>query len=186
MLERLGKIVSERLTLAAAKDSSIWVLDGDLADSYGADAFAAAHPDRFISAGIAEQSMVSVAAGLAACGIRPWVFSFAAFLTYRAYDQIRVGISQTGLPVALVASHAGGCGGRNGKTHVALNDVALMASLPRIAIWTPADAGDENWRSITLRGMVYLHTLGYPATHRCPFQAGLRSAGSEPVDELHL
>src|SRR5687767_4405253 len=90
------------------------VLDGDLADSDGAIHFARACPERFLMAGIAEQNMVSVAAGMAACGLRPWVFSFAAFLCYRAYDQIRVCLGQTRQPVVLVGSHAGGLSGRNG------------------------------------------------------------------------
>jgi len=77
----------------ARADPRIWLLDGDLADSYGAMAFAEALPERFIMGGIAEQNMVSMAAGMAACGARPWVFSFAAFLAYRAADQIRVSLA---------------------------------------------------------------------------------------------
>lgn len=122
----------------AERDDRIWVLDGDLADSDGAVHFAERHPQRFVMAGIAEQAMVSVAAGMAACGLRPFVFSFAAFLAYRAYDQVRVGLSQAGQPVTLVGSHSGGCSSRNGKTHAAINDLALMASLPRLQVWAPA------------------------------------------------
>ncbi|VBN85071.1 transketolase family protein [Burkholderia pseudomallei] len=128
----------QALVERAAHDRQIWLLDGDLADSYGADRFAVAYPQRFLMAGIAEQSMVSTAAGMAACGLRPWVFSFAAFLCYRAYDQIRVGLAQTGMPVTLVGSHSGGCGGPNGKSHLALNDIAVMASLPNVDVWAPA------------------------------------------------
>lgn len=143
-MNRLGFVCGETLSKLANSDRHLWVIDGDLADSDGAEPFALAHPDRFVAAGIAEQSMVSIAAGLASCGKRPWVFSFAAFLCYRAYDQIRVGVSQTNLPVVLVGSHAGGCGGRNGKTHIAINDIAVMASLPGIGIWTPGDAVDTH------------------------------------------
>jgi len=70
----------------AVQDGRIRVLDGDLADSDGAIHFAERHPDRFLMAGIAEQGMVSVAAGMASCGLRPWVFSFAAFLCYRTWS----------------------------------------------------------------------------------------------------
>lgn len=126
----------------AAQDERIWVLDGDLADSDGAVHFAERHPERFLMSGIAEQSMVSVAAGMASCGYRPWVFSFAAFLCYRAYDQIRVTVAQARQPVALVGSHSGGCSGRNGKTHAALNDIAVMASLPGVHVWAPAGPGE--------------------------------------------
>lgn len=142
MQQQLAKVCGSYLVTKASSNSSIYVLDGDLADSDGAEIFAESLPERFIACGIAEQNMVSVAAGLASLQCRPWVFSFSAFLCYRAYDQIRVGISQTNLPVTLIGSHSGGCGGRNGKTHLALNDIAVMASLPGIHIWAPADSLD--------------------------------------------
>lgn len=135
---RLADHCGHYLSELAEEDERIWVLDGDLADSDGAMHFAARHAERFVMGGIAEQSMVAVAAGMAACGLRPWVFSFAAFLCYRAYDQIRVTVSQAGQPVTLVGSHSGGCASRNGKTHAAVNDVALMASLPGLHVWAPA------------------------------------------------
>lgn len=142
MNERLGYVCGTHLAKKADDNSQIWVIDGDLADSEGAENFAAKHPDKFINAGIAEQNMVSVAAGIAATGARPWVFSFAAFLCYRAYDQIRVSITQTEMPVSLVGSHAGACNGKNGKTHVSLNDIALMTSLPKMTVWAPSDPED--------------------------------------------
>jgi transketolase len=138
MTLRLADHCGLHLSRLAETDERIRVLDGDLADSDGALHFAERHPDRFLMAGIAEQSMVSVAAGMASCGLRPWVFSFAAFLCYRAYDQVRVSVSQAGQPVTLVGSHSGGLSSRNGKTHAALNDIALMASLPHMTVWAPA------------------------------------------------
>jgi len=142
MLSRLNDICATYLSQKAYEDEYIWVLDGDLADSDGADKFLSEHKNRFINTGIAEQTMISMAAGMCACGLKPWVFSFAAFLCYRAYDQIRVCISQTGLPVTLVGSHSGGCVGKNGKTHTAINDICCMASLPGFEIWSPADSKD--------------------------------------------
>jgi transketolase len=138
MTQRLADHCGIHLCQLAARDERIRVLDGDLADSDGAIHFAERFPERFLMAGIAEQSMVSVAAGMASCGLRPWVFSFAAFLCYRAYDQVRVSVCQSRQPVTLVGSHSGGCSGRNGKTHAALNDIALMASLPAMQVWAPA------------------------------------------------
>ncbi len=135
----LGNECGNYLSYLAQSDHRIWVLDGDLADSEGAELFFAAHPQRSVMAGIAEQSLVSVSAGLAACGKRPWVFSFAAFLVYRALDQIRTSVSQTRLPVTLFGGHAGGCCGRNGKTHQALSDIATISGLPEIKIWSPCD-----------------------------------------------
>lgn len=135
---RLGGYCAQLLAELATVRSDIWVLDGDLADSTGAEEFATRHPDRFVMGGIAEQSLISIAAGMAACGQRPWVFSFACFLCYRAYDQIRVCLSQARQPVTLVGSHSGGCAARNGKTHAAVHDLALMTVLPNIRVWSPA------------------------------------------------
>jgi transketolase len=142
MMLRLGDHCGLELARLGDDDRRIWVLDGDLGDSNGAAHFAQRHPDRFVMAGIAEQTMVSVAAGIATCGGRPWVFSFAAFLCYRAYDQIRMCLSQAQQPVTLVGSHSGGCAGRNGRSHAALNDLSLMTSLPNMTVWAPADPAD--------------------------------------------
>ncbi len=127
------------------KNDRIRVLDGDLADSDGAYHAADNSDGMFIMGGIAEQNMVSMAAGMASCGLKPWVFSFSAFLCFRAYDQIRVSICQTNLPVVLVGSHAGGCLGRNGKTHQSLNDVCVTASLPNMELWAPVSACEINF-----------------------------------------
>ncbi len=159
---RLADYCGLFLAEIADNDPRLWVIDGDLADSDGAVHFAKRHRDRFVMAGIAEQCMVSLAAGMAASDLRPWVFSFAAFLCYRAYDQVRVGLSQTNLPVTLVGSHSGGCGGRNGKTHQSLNDIALMASLPGIEIWAPVDPGDLRF------AMEAIIDAGRPAYLRLP------------------
>jgi transketolase len=140
--ERLAAVCAHELLQRARSDPRIWLLDGDLADSYGAMAFAETLPERFIMGGIAEQNMVSMAAGMAACGARPWVFSFAAFLAYRAADQIRVSVAQTGLGVTLVGSHAGGCGGRNGKTHQSIGDLAVLGAMAGMQVWTPCDPRD--------------------------------------------
>jgi transketolase len=141
-MKKMGMYCGEMLSLHMDSDPDIYVLDGDLADSDGAIYIHNHHPNRFIMAGIAEQSMVSIAAGLATVKRKPWVFSFAAFLCYRAYDQIRIGISQGNLNVKLVGSHAGGFSGRNGQTHAAINDVAIMTSLPNMEIWSPACPAD--------------------------------------------
>ncbi len=139
---KLADYAGKSLSRLADNDSRIFVLDGDLADSDGAHFFAQRHPDRFLMAGIAEQNMVSVAAGMAEAGMRPFVFSFAAFLCFRAFDQIRVCLSQANQPVTLVASHGTGLAGRNGKTHASLNDLSLMLSLPQVQVWAPGDFDD--------------------------------------------
>ena len=159
-MTRLGQTIADELASIARADNRVWVVDGDLGDSYGVDVLATGHlSERFIQAGIAEQTMVGLAAGLAACGLRPVVFSFAAFLCCRAYDQIRVCISQSELPVVLVGSHAGGCNAANGKTHSILNDVAIMSTLPNIDLWAPADSTDAVYvinQALQSRGATYI------------------------------
>jgi transketolase len=149
-MPRLAETVADEVCNLAARDAAIWIVDGDLGDSYGLLKHAARLQNQFIQAGIAEQTMIGVAAGLAACGVRPFVFSFAAFLCCRAYDQIRVCVSQTELPVVIVGSHAGGCGGPNGKSHIILNDIAMISSLPGISIWAPTDPVDAQFAVLSV------------------------------------
>jgi transketolase len=141
-MTRPASLCAAALEHRADTDRRIWVLDGDLADSYGLCGFAERHPDRFIMAGIAEQNMVSMAAGMAAAGARPFVFSFAAFLAFRAADQVRVCLAQSGQPVTLVASHSGGLSGRNGRSHAAVGDIAAILAMPGITMWSPADPAE--------------------------------------------
>lgn len=160
---KLADQLADLLCGSAENDSSIFVLDGDLADSDGAHRFATLFPERFLMAGIAEQNLVGVAAGLASTGRKPWAFSFSAFLVYRAYDQIRVGLAQSRQPVVLVGSHAGGLPGRNGKSHAAPNDLALLLTLPHIDTFAPADRIDLEWIS---RSLILEPRAAYIRLHR--------------------
>jgi len=129
----------EALLQLAQADPEIVVVDADLGNAVGLTRFPAALPDQYLQVGIAEQNAVGVAAGLATWGYRPVVTSFAAFLTSRSLDQVRVVVAQTGLPVVLVGGHAGLLAGRLGKTHVSMEDVAIMRALPGMTILAPAD-----------------------------------------------
>jgi transketolase len=115
------------------------VLDGDLANSTKADMFHAAHPDRFFEMGIAEQNMLGVAAGLATTGYVPWISTFAAFLAKRALDQIRVVIAQPSLNVKMAGSYSGILTGKTGKTHQAVQDIAVFRAMPHVVTIAPAD-----------------------------------------------
>ncbi|WP_370981229.1 hypothetical protein [Agaribacterium sp. ZY112] len=140
---KLAKLLVQHLAKLARSESDLWLLDADLGDSYdiNSDVITTFGP-RYIQAGIAEQCMVSVASGLAAMSKRPWVFSFAAFLLSRGYDQIRCGVSQMKLPVTLVGANSGITGIKNGNSHICLNDVAIISSLPHIDIWSPGSEKD--------------------------------------------
>ncbi len=98
--------------------------------------------ERFINAGIAEQNMVSVAAGLAHAGLRPWVYSIAPFLYARAFEQIRNDICMNELPVCLVGNGGGYAYGVMGPTHHALEDYGALLGLPNLTAHVPAFADD--------------------------------------------
>ena len=115
------------------------VLDADLACSTRTAKFAKAFPERFFNMGIAEQDMISTAAGLAAAGKIPFVSTFAVFATGQAWNQIRQSLCYSRQNVNIVATHAGVTVGEDGATHQANEDIALMRSLPNMSIIVPAD-----------------------------------------------
>jgi transketolase len=147
------------LTRVAAADPRIVALDGDVKNSTYAERFAAAYPDRFVEAFIAEQNMVSVAAGLAAQGWVPFASSFACFLG-RAADQVRMaGISRSN--VKLVGSHAGVSIGEDGPSQMALEDLALFRAVPEATVLYPSDGVSTDacvQLAAAARGLVYLRT----------------------------
>jgi transketolase len=128
-----------KLVELGSADPRTVVLDGDLANSTKADKFAKAHPGRFLQLGIAEQNLIGVAAGLAAIGYVPWTSSFTVFFTHRAVDPIRVLVAQSHANVKIVGSYSGLLIGAVGKTHLDIEDLAIMRAMPDIAVLVPAD-----------------------------------------------
>ncbi|TMQ02370.1 MAG: transketolase [Deltaproteobacteria bacterium] len=98
--------------------------------------------ERFIDVGVAEQTMIGMAAGLALRGRKPIVHALAAFLTMRAYEFIRTDIGIAGLPVVLVGGVPGFLSDANGPTHQAIEDIALMRGIPGMKVFCPADEAD--------------------------------------------
>ena len=123
------------LELAAERDDLV-VLDADLASDCRVRAFELAHPDRFFQCGIAEQDMVSTAAGMARHGLLPVVNSFAAFLASRANEQIYNQASE-GSKVVYALHYAGLIPAGPGKSHQSVRDISLLAALPNVAIVQP-------------------------------------------------
>jgi transketolase len=118
----------------------IVVLDADLCPSTMTHYFGKEFPDRFFGVGIAEQDMIGIAAGLAASGKIPFASTFAVFAPGRCFDQIRVSVAQSNLNVKIVSTHAGLTVGEDGASHQALEDLALIGSLPGFTVIVPADA----------------------------------------------
>jgi transketolase len=149
----------DALVRLGAHEPRLVILDGDVKNSTFADRFAAAYPQRFVEAFIAEQNMVSMAAGLAAQGWIPFASTFACFFT-RAADQIRMaGISASN--VKLCGSHAGVSIGDDGPSQMGLEDLALFRAVPGAVVLYPAD-GVATDACVELaaghHGLVYLRT----------------------------
>ena len=166
-----GKIATrnaygETLALLADKYPNVVVLDADLSGSTMSKFFADAHPERFFDCGIAEANMTGIAAGLAACGYKPFTNSFAMFATGRAYEQIRNSIAYPHLNCTIVGSHGGVSVGEDGATHQCTEDFALMRDLPGMLVCCPCDGNEMRHAVEALmeyNGPAYLR-LARPAT----------------------
>ena len=129
----------EALCALAETNPDIVVLDADLAEATKTGIFKKQYPDRFFDCGIAEQNMVGIAAGLAACGKIPFAASFAMFAAGRAFEQVRNSVGYPHLNVKIAGSHAGISVGEDGATHQCCEDIALMRTIPGMVILNPAD-----------------------------------------------
>lgn len=155
------------------------VLDADLSKSTMTDLFRQQYPDRFYNCGIAEQNMMSTAAGIATTGIPVFASTFAMFAAGRAYEQVRNSIAYPELNVKIGASHAGITVGEDGATHQCCEDIALMRTLPGMNIICPADFTEAylaTEAALKIDGPVYLRLgrLNVPvifdmATHKFEF-----------------
>jgi transketolase len=135
----LRQVFGQTMAELAAEDPRILVLDGDVGSSTGAAIFEEALPDRYVQAGVAEQNMVAMAAGLATVGFQPFVTTFACFAVARALDSIRVLVAQPALDVKIIGGYAGLLTGMTGKTHQMFDDIAIMRTLPHMTVVAPAD-----------------------------------------------
>ena len=132
----------DKLVELGTTDPRTVVLDGDLGNSTKVDKFAKAHPERFFQMGIAEQNLVGAAAGLASVGYVPWTSSFAVFFTHRAIDPIRLLVAQSHVNVKIVGSYSGLLIGAVGKTHLDVQDLAIMRAMPDMTVLSPADEAE--------------------------------------------
>lgn len=140
-------------------DENVVVLDADLSSATKTNIFAKKYPNRFFDVGIAEQNMMSMAAGLATCGKIPYASTFAIFAAGRAYDQIRNSICYPNLNVKICATHAGVTVGEDGATHQMLEDLSLMRTLPNMTVMCTSDDTQTKWAVRKLKeinGPVYL------------------------------
>ena len=126
----------------ATTNSNVIALSADLGRSSGLDRFSKDAPEQFINTGIAEQAMVGVAAGLARAGYDVFASTFAPFASLRAGEQVRMNMGYMREPVKLVALGSGLAMGFLGNSHYGLEDVAVMRTIPRLTIISPADCAE--------------------------------------------
>ncbi|MCH7321396.1 transketolase family protein [Solibacillus sp. MA9] len=138
--ESLRNTFGQVLSQLVQQDSRVVALDGDLGNSTKLDHVLMVKESAFFQMGIAEQNMVGVAAGLAHVGVKPWVCSFATFLTKRAFDQIVVSVAQTNANVKLIGSYSGLLTSNTGKSHHSLEDLTMFSTIPNMSVIAPADA----------------------------------------------
>jgi len=136
----LREAYGQALVELGRENPDIVVLDADLSPSTMTKFFAREFPERSFNCGIAEQNMVSIAAGLAASGKIPFARTFAVFIPGRCFDQIRISVAYPRLNVKLVATHAGISVGKDGVSHQSIEDLSLICSLPGLTVIVPADA----------------------------------------------
>lgn len=130
-----GKALAE-----LAADPRVVVMDADLAGSTKTSEFQKVCPERFVEVGIAEQNMIGIAAGLAASGKVVFASTFGIFATGRCWEQIRLAVAYPKLNVKICATHCGITVGEDGASHQALEDMAIMRSIPNMTVLCPADA----------------------------------------------
>lgn len=144
----------------AKDDKRIMFVSPDSLKAMRATKFAEDYPDAYVEVGIAEQTAVAVAAGLASCGQIPYVATYAGFMTMRACEQMRTFVAYPNLNVKFVGINSGLCGGeREGVTHQFYEDLGILSSIPNFTLFTPADATqtyDAVRRAAEIDGPVYI------------------------------
>ena len=183
--DRYGQALVE----IAKKDKNVVAMDCDLGRSTKALRITEVDPSRFIEMGIAEQDMISTAAGMAKMGKIVFTNSFAVFITGRAFDQIRQQVALTRLNVKICGSSSGITQGADGATHQSILDVGLMRLLPNMTIIVPAD-GNQTEKAVyaihAYNGPVYLRLSRYETENFIPdnldFQIGKAQVIKEGKD----
>ncbi|MEO1206523.1 MAG: transketolase C-terminal domain-containing protein [Pseudomonadota bacterium] len=160
---------ADELTKLGDTDPRVMMLSGDIGNRLF-DKFKAAHPNRFINCGVAEQNMTGVAAGLAMSGMRPVTYTITPFVTTRCLEQIRTDIAYHDAPVMVVSVGAGLAYAGLGPTHHACEDISFLRSIPNMTVVCPGDAWEVRAAlraGLKLDGPMYLRMgkKGEPIVH---------------------
>lgn len=169
----------EGLVRAGKADLRVMALCADLTESTRVLAFKAAFPDRFVQMGVSEQSMASIAAGMAMAGKVPFIASYAGFSPGRNWEQIRTCVALNDVGVKIAGAHAGVSVGPDGATHQMLEDVAIMRVMPNMRVLVPCDSLETRKATMAiakLTGPAYLRFAREKSpvftTEKTPFKVG--------------
>jgi transketolase len=153
----------QALLEVAGRDPKAVVLSADTQDLLGIRPYMARYPERFVEVGIAEQNTIGIASGLATTGLHAYVCGYAPFISARSMEQVRNDVAYAHQRVVLGAAASGISLGVSGGTHHALEDLALMRSLPHMTVIVPADV-DEAYQAtlatLNIDGPVYIRLGG--------------------------
>ena len=133
------KVICDVLMEHAKNDKQITALCSDSRGSASMTPFADTYPDQFVEIGIAEQDLVSVAAGMAHCGKKPYAFSPACFLSTRSYEQCKIDVAYSHTNVKLIGISGGISYGALGMSHHSAQDIAAMSAIPGMRVYLPSD-----------------------------------------------
>jgi transketolase len=167
-LGQSGSIFGMALVELAKDIPELVVLTADTAASAGLDRFITAYPDRFYNIGIAEQNMTGIASGLAHEGYKPIITTFATFLPLRSGEQMRQYLGYMQSKVIVIGLCAGFTLTILGNSHYAIEDMAIMRSIPNMTVLSPSDAGQAAKlfeAAVALNGPVYIRLVG---RQNCP------------------
>ena len=161
---------ADEVSLAAAEDERVFLLSGDIGNRLF-DTVKEKAGDRFLNCGIAEQNMMSVAAGLALSGFRPIVYTITPFTTYRCFEQIRVDVCYHEAPVIIVGTGSGLSYASLGPTHHSMEDIAILRTLQGMTIFCPSDPQEVRAglrAALAQNGPVYIRLgiKGEPNLHK--------------------
>src|SRR5947207_535521 len=134
----MRKTFIKTLTEIAATDKRIFLITPDIGYSV-LEEFSNRFPERFLNVGVAEQNAVSIAAGMALCGLIPYVYTINPFVCMRPFEQIRIDVAYMNTNVRIVGVGAGFSYGAAGATHHSIEDIAIMRSIPNMTIVCPGD-----------------------------------------------
>lgn len=177
-------VIGEYMTTLGRKDPRVVIVNADLAGTCRNKGFVETFPDRAFNVGVAEQNMVSFAAGLACEGFIPYVFSMAPFLTMRACEQCRTDVAYGSRNVRMVGAYAGVSGGISGATHWAIEDCGIMTSIPNIPVFEVSDAKLAKRLldlSLTFEGPMYIRCSVEPVRDLYDTEPDVKPGGSFTV-----